>query len=74
MYEEQQKGPSKNVTLTSLLGEYCKAQGIDLSKRHDLIMFDEGEFKGFMRSLGFPAKQHRLIDEFWELVFREGIF
>jgi len=37
-------------------------------------MVDEAEFKGFVRDLGFPVRQHRLIDEFWELVFREGIF
>lgn len=37
-------------------------------------MVDESEFKSFIRDLGFPVEQRRLIDEFWELVFREGVF
>jgi len=65
---------TSNPTLSNIFEEFCRKQGIDLSKRHELQMVDESEFKSFIRDLGFPVEQRRLIDEFWELVFREGVF
>lgn len=38
------------------------------------MMVDEKEFKDFVKSLGFPKRLYNLIDEFWELVFKEKIF
>jgi hypothetical protein len=37
-------------------------------------MVDEKEFKDFIKQLGFPIRLYKLIDDFWELVFKEKIF